>query len=193
MITVSLSSSQPLTTLGLQQLFSSAEGFALVEPVTDRAAGRIERTDVVVHVGADQASDLPAVMELAAAYPVLVIGEGNGVSGADRYLNAGALGYLHFSAALTTVLEAVKRVAQRHRILYLQPSLSAAHDAAGDGVALSARERQVLEHIALGRTHDQTARSLGLSRHTVDTYVKRARRKLSAGNKADLVRAALNL
>ncbi|WP_405977514.1 helix-turn-helix transcriptional regulator [Streptomyces sp. NBC_00158] len=57
--------------------------------------------------------------------------------------------------------------------------------------ALSARERQVLRLVADGLTHDQAARRLGISRHTVDTYVKRVRAKLALGNKAELVRAAM--
>ncbi|MET9380891.1 LuxR C-terminal-related transcriptional regulator [Streptomyces sp. NPDC002928] len=59
------------------------------------------------------------------------------------------------------------------------------------GFTLSARERQVLRLIADGYTHDQTARRLGLSRHTVNTYVKRAKGKLGLGNKAELARAVL--
>lgn len=56
---------------------------------------------------------------------------------------------------------------------------------------LSSRERQVLQYIASGYTHDQAARRLGISPHTVDTYVKRIRAKLAVGNKAELTRAAV--
>lgn len=56
---------------------------------------------------------------------------------------------------------------------------------------LSPREQEVLGHIAEGFTHGQVARRIGISQHTVDTYVKRIRSKLGAGNKAQLVRAAL--
>ncbi|MFI1656510.1 response regulator transcription factor [Streptomyces sp. NPDC020472] len=60
------------------------------------------------------------------------------------------------------------------------------------GVAtLSPREREVLGHLVEGCTHDQAARRIGISQHTVDTYVKRIRSKLGAHNKAQLVRAAL--
>ena len=57
--------------------------------------------------------------------------------------------------------------------------------------ALSTRERQVLQYIACGYTHGQAARRLGISPHTVDTYVKRIRAKLAVGNKAELTRAAV--
>ena len=60
-------------------------------------------------------------------------------------------------------------------------------------VPLSDRERQVLGYVASGLTHGQTARRMFLTKATVDTYVDRIRRKLGAGNKADLTRAALSL
>jgi DNA-binding NarL/FixJ family response regulator len=58
---------------------------------------------------------------------------------------------------------------------------------------LSLRERQVLSYIASGLTHGQTATRMHLTKATVDTYVERIRRKLGAGNKADLTRAAVSL
>ncbi|NUR24784.1 MAG: response regulator transcription factor [Catenulispora sp.] len=61
------------------------------------------------------------------------------------------------------------------------------------GVTLSPRERAVLTQIAWGLTHDQIARRLGISKHTVDTYVKRVRAKLNLGNKAELTRAAVRM
>lgn len=56
---------------------------------------------------------------------------------------------------------------------------------------LSEREEQVLRQISYGLTHGQVASRLGISPHTVDTYVKRIRAKLRVGNKAELTRAAL--
>ncbi|MFI6893876.1 response regulator transcription factor [Streptomyces sp. NPDC050256] len=58
---------------------------------------------------------------------------------------------------------------------------------------LSPREQEVLHFIASGMTHAQVARRIGISSHTVDTYVKRVRSKFSVGNKAELTRIALGL
>ncbi|MER0481679.1 LuxR C-terminal-related transcriptional regulator [Streptomyces sp. Edi2] len=58
---------------------------------------------------------------------------------------------------------------------------------------LSPREQQVLRFIASGMTHGQVARRIGISPHTVDTYVKRVRSKFGIGNKAELTRVALGL
>lgn len=57
--------------------------------------------------------------------------------------------------------------------------------------ALSQREQQVITHIADGLTHDQIARLLGITRNTVDTYVKRIKSKIGLGNKAELTQFAL--
>lgn len=58
---------------------------------------------------------------------------------------------------------------------------------------LSPREREVVAYIAAGFTHEQTARRTGLSRHTIDTYMKRIRAKLHVGNKAELTLVAMGL
>jgi DNA-binding CsgD family transcriptional regulator len=58
---------------------------------------------------------------------------------------------------------------------------------------LSPREREVLDHIANGLTHSQAARRLNISPGTVDTYLKRIRRKFGPANKADLTRLAMQL
>jgi DNA-binding NarL/FixJ family response regulator len=59
--------------------------------------------------------------------------------------------------------------------------------------ALSRREGEVLHMIARGLTHQQVARRLQISVHTVDTYVRRIKFKWKLGNKADLTRAALRV
>ncbi len=56
---------------------------------------------------------------------------------------------------------------------------------------LSPREREVLSYIADGLTYDQTARRLGISVHTVSTYLRRIRAKHPAPTLAHLVRLGL--
>lgn len=62
-----------------------------------------------------------------------------------------------------------------------------------DQPQLTPREQETLGYIAHGFTHTQTARRMGVSQATVDTYVKRIRQKLCLGNKADLTRKAIEL
>ena len=50
--------------------------------------------------------------------------------------------------------------------------------AVDERVVLSARERQTLEHVTKGFTFDEVAQLLGVSRHTVQTFVRRIYAKL---------------
>ncbi|MFF4354818.1 response regulator transcription factor [Streptomyces sp. NPDC001530] len=59
--------------------------------------------------------------------------------------------------------------------------------------ALAPRERETLRHIAAGCTYLQAARQMGLSRHTVDAYLRRIRAKLNIGSTAELTRLAISL
>jgi len=56
---------------------------------------------------------------------------------------------------------------------------------------LAPREHQVLSYLALGLTLKETASHLGISPTTVDTYLKRIRKKLGPGNQATLIRKAV--
>jgi DNA-binding CsgD family transcriptional regulator len=60
-------------------------------------------------------------------------------------------------------------------------------------VRLSPRELQVLSHVALGHTSQQTSRRLGISRSTVETYLQRLRVKLETPTRAHLIRIAVHL
>ncbi|MEU6281872.1 helix-turn-helix transcriptional regulator [Streptomyces sp. NPDC047028] len=58
---------------------------------------------------------------------------------------------------------------------------------------LAPRERETLKHIAAGCTYLQAARNMGLSRHTVDAYLRRIRAKLDINTTAELTRLAISL
>ncbi|MFE9559612.1 response regulator transcription factor [Streptomyces sp. NPDC006487] len=58
---------------------------------------------------------------------------------------------------------------------------------------LAPREQEALRHIAAGCTYVQTARSMGLSKHTVDAYLRRIRAKLGINTTAEMTRLAISL
>ncbi len=64
-----------------------------------------------------------------------------------------------------------------------------AHDLHGI-LALSKREREVMVHLASGRTVDQTAELLGLAPSTVDNHKTRILKKLKVHRTIDVVRIA---
>lgn len=78
-----------------------------------------------------------------------------------------------------------RRVKEQRRVLQLMAMYFHAHarrkltpDRVVDGVTLSPRELQCLEWAAQGKTAWETARIIGISRHTVATYLENAKTKL---------------
>ncbi|MFD9389299.1 response regulator transcription factor [Streptomyces sp. NPDC060000] len=57
--------------------------------------------------------------------------------------------------------------------------------------ALSDREREVLACVLEGHTYHSAARLLGLSPHTVDTYMRRVRAKTGITNRMQLLLLAM--
>ncbi|WP_030854828.1 response regulator transcription factor [Streptomyces sp. NRRL F-4474] len=72
-------------------------------------------------------------------------------------------------------------------------TLTTPHTAATAATALAPREQEALRHIAAGRTYLQTARHMGLSKHTVDAYLRRIRTKLNVNSTAEMTRIAIAL
>lgn len=56
---------------------------------------------------------------------------------------------------------------------------------------LTARQRTVIEHVALGHTNAEIGRALGISTNTARNLVAQAAVRLGASNRADLVRLAV--
>ena len=160
---------------------------------------------------------LPAVTAWSPHIPVLMMsvsGEEQDVLGA---LRCGAQGYLTKHASPEDFLEGVREVGAGR--FYLSRDLAGivlrdtgpldadtvpgnagstdddrdAEDAGDPLASISPREREVLRGIAEGLTHRQVARRLDIKESTVDTHVKRIRLKRKLGNKADLVRLAVEL
>ncbi|MCP3804485.1 response regulator transcription factor [Allokutzneria sp. A3M-2-11 16] len=175
----------PIFEYGLGKLLGSVPGFQVV---VDRGVTRPGHVDIVCAATAD----VGAVVRMSSRARVLVMTDSCEAEDAQRYFLAGALGCVNASAPLRTVVEAVQRVARGQRFLATDFGVPAPVGPGGGNEELSPREAEVLSHIANGRTHDQIARTMGISRHTVDTYVKRVRKKLSLGNKAELTRAAIS-
>ncbi len=57
--------------------------------------------------------------------------------------------------------------------------------------ALTPREKQVLTLLAGGETYWNIGRQLGISRHTVDTHLRRLRDKTGTANRTQLVVLAM--
>jgi DNA-binding NarL/FixJ family response regulator len=113
-----------------------------------------------------------------------------------RALKAGAAGYVVKRSAAKEVVEAIRAVHAGQR--YLSPRVADvvledySDDKQDDPLArLSAREREVLQLLAEGRTGAEIAQRLSLSQKTVETYRARLVEKLGIRDLAGLVRFAI--
>jgi DNA-binding NarL/FixJ family response regulator len=113
-----------------------------------------------------------------------------------RALKAGAAGYVVKRSAAREVVEAIRAVHAGQR--YLSPRVADVvledytDEKQDDPLArLSAREREVLQLLAEGRTGAQIAERLALSQKTVETYRARLVEKLGIRDLAGLVRFAI--
>ncbi len=112
-------------------------------------------------------------------------------------LRSGATGYVVKSRAATDLLQGIREV-QRGQF-YLSPGVSGAVVAAYLGKSelpadpLTARERQVLQLIAEGKTTKEAAGILEISVKTAESHRSRIMQKLQVHETASLVRHAIRL
>lgn len=183
MIRIDLVVSSPIFLFGLVETLRSA-GLAVVSTRATPDEQPLAPADVVV-VDADALTPSRALEQItAAAANAAVLVLDTTVDTQARYVRAGA----------TRVVS--KRIPAEGLVRTIHAAVAGpapGRDNPPDQPAqpLSEREEQVLRHISCGLTHGQIATRLGISPHTVDTYVTRIRVKLRAGNKAELTRAAL--
>jgi DNA-binding NarL/FixJ family response regulator len=105
-------------------------------------------------------------------------------------LRAGALGYVRKDAAPETLLAAVRSVARGRP--YIDPSIDrTARLTSTDPEALTARETEVLRHMALGLSNREIAAALSVSEETVKTHVTHVLAKMNVDNRAQAIVQAL--
>ena len=207
-IRVAVVDDHPIARYGLERLLAQAPNILVVatasapdEVMPAPDAGSAPGIDVIVmdlYLDGDQPS-LASLCELATAAPVLVMSASVRPSDVVGAVQAGASGYLSKQAGFDTFRAAVEIVAsggfwlssQLADILRSQLAAHGGDRATHSTGGLSPREEEVLDCIARGFTHVQTARRMGISKATVDTYVERIRGKMHVGNKAELTRLAL--
>ncbi len=121
-----------------------------------------------------------------------------------RSIEAGAMGYLLKDIDTPTLLDEVRSLHAggspinpmvARKLLLRTAGMAAAapatsNAAEGAETALSTREAEVLRMVARGHTLEEVAQALGVSRHTVRSFVRRIYGKLQVGTRAEAVRSA---
>jgi two-component system, NarL family, invasion response regulator UvrY len=128
--------------------------------------------------------------------PVLVVSMYPEEEFALRAFKLGAAGYLNKQGAYDELVTAVKKILGGGR--YITVALAekpadqlGARDLSAPHEALSSRELQVLQRVAMGRTIKEIAAELALSEKTIGTYRLRLAEKLGLSGDVELARYAL--
>ncbi len=165
------------------------------------AVGGAWDPDLVVHgLLLPDCSGPEVVTQLRSRFPdakLLVLSRLDTPTYVHLAMTAGADGYVLKSADPQEVIDAIRCVARGEG--YVQPSLGAAlarwdemprrHDA--DSLfALTPREQEVLELLALGHTNAEIAGTLGVALRTVEAHRAHLMQKLGLRSRAELVRFA---
>lgn len=202
MVRVAIVDDHPIARHGIAAVFGPGPDFEVTAAVGSPAElprtadGRILADVVVLDLYLDEGRPaFDAIGDLAVCLPVLVVSASRTPRDVLAAMRAGASGYVAKSADEGAYRAAIEAVVGGETYLSAQVAdlLGAATDEQPPPPEqrLAPREREVLDYIARGYTHRQTARRMGISAATVDTYVARIRAKLGLGNKAELTAHAL--
>jgi two-component system, NarL family, response regulator LiaR len=107
-------------------------------------------------------------------------------------LRAGATGYVRKDADPETLLAAVRAVARGRT--YIDPSVGKRLlETVASGEVLTARENEVLRHVALGLSNREIAAALTVGEETIKTHVGNVLSKLHVENRSQAIVQALKL
>lgn len=198
---------QPLAREGLVQLLGSEPDMIACGEAADAQQATeffiTSKPDLVVMSLMQPVSALlnliNALLQLAPTVPILVSSTYQEHLFAQRFLNAGARGYILKQETTATLLAAIRRLLRGE--LYVSRQISGqdlkrsaggdVHRTALPPVRLSNREVEVLQLLGQGYTSRQIAELLSLSIKTIETYRVRLMDKLSVDNATELVQYAI--
>lgn len=204
MIRIIIVDDHPVVRQGLKQILADEPDMI----VTGEASGaqgllekvRKEKCDVVLlDITMPGRGGLDILKDLRREHPklsVLVLSIHPEDQFGPRVLKSGAAGYMTKESAPEELVSAIRKVAAGGK--YISPSLAEklASDLADDGAKaphekLSDREYQVMSLLASGRTVNEIAAKLALSKKTISTYRSRILEKMKIKTTAQLIHYAI--
>ena len=203
-LTVLVADDHAIVREGLAGLLAAQAGCQVIGTAADgreavQQAEQLQPAVVIMDIAMPEMNGIEAAREIRARAPqsrVVILSMHSSVEHVFHALAAGAGGYLLKESAANEIVAAVRAVHAGKR--YLSPRIA---ETLADGIShgaresplnrLSARERQVLQLVAEGRSSAQIAATLHLSPKSVDTYRSRVMQKLHIGDVPGLIKFAI--
>jgi two-component system, NarL family, response regulator NreC len=107
----------------------------------------------------------------------------------QKMKQAGASGYIMKNSPLSKVIQAIRTVANNET--FFDDAITTKDEATKDMILLSTREKEILRCIGEGKSSQEIADSLFISKSTVDTHRKNILKKINVYGKTDLIRFAI--
>jgi DNA-binding NarL/FixJ family response regulator len=203
-ITVFVVDDHAIVREGLASLLGAQPDIRVIGTAADgrealREILRLQPDVVVMDIAMPEMNGIETTRGLRDRLPqtrVVILSMYSSVEHVFHALEAGATAYLLKEAAAQEVVDAVRAVHAGRRYLGRKIAEMVAEgigrgSAASPLESLSARERQVLQLVAEGRSSAQIAAALHLSPKSVDTYRSRLMQKLHRTDIAGLVKFAI--
>ena len=199
MIRIVLADDHPIVREGLAAVLATQPDFLVVGEASDGAElvrqAQVLQPDVVLTdlemPGVDGVAAIAQLHAAASSARVVVLTAFDNDDRIVSALQAGASGYLLKGAPRHEIFNAIRVVAGGGSLLSpIVASRMLEHLRGDAGEALTERERDVLQRVALGHPNKQIAADLNLSLRTVKFHVSNVLAKLAASNRTEAVRLA---
>jgi DNA-binding NarL/FixJ family response regulator len=204
MIRVLITDDHPVVRRGIRQILEDDERINLIEEASDgkELIDKMMKQEYEVILldislpgrsGLDMISQIKKIQSKCA---ILILSIHSEEMYAIKALKYGASGYLTKSSAPEELLTAIYKVSRGERYISSTLGEKLADSVLNEGdkpthLFLSAREMEVLDLFASGKTVNQVAKELSLSSKTISTYRARLLLKLNLKTTADLIRYSI--
>lgn len=161
---------------------------------------RAQHPDVIVIEPSVNGGGTALISELyreGAGCAILVLTTTREESAATLALQAGARGYLHKECEIEDLVRAIERIHAGELVVTRVAAETVVKGLSGEWQrdrplgGLTAREIEVLQLVALGRTNPQIANELCITEHTVKAHLAKILGKMGMENRVQLVAYAL--
>jgi DNA-binding NarL/FixJ family response regulator len=162
---------------------------------------------LLIDLGLPDGSGIDVIQHAHVKWPecaIMVITKFGDVANVMLSLQSGAQGYLLKDSSPENILNEIQNLHQggspispliARKILtqFVKPIDSAASSSPKQGIVLSAREQETLELITKGFSAEEIAQLLSVSKHTVQTFIRRVYNKLEVNSRSQAIHEARQL